>query len=83
MRRLASFPAVELGALTNLTSVVARATSVAPQPFEATLMRDDGAPVRRGILHGVTEGFFETPARPADGARGRSFTHDDHVPAGA
>lgn len=70
---------VEIGALNESRSVVARAAGFSAQPFDATLMRGDGTPV--GVLAtGVTEGFFDVLGLPM--ARGRAFTHDEHLVTG-
>ncbi len=71
--------AVEIAALNDLHSVVDRAAGLSSQPFDATLMRDDGTPVNV-VMNGVTEGFFDILNLPM--SRGRAFTHDEHVAGG-
>jgi putative ABC transport system permease protein len=70
---------VEIGALSGLHDIVERVAAASGQPFDATLVRDHGAPV--GVLMTwVTEGFFDIVGLPM--TRGRAFTHDEHVPGG-
>ncbi|HWF84104.1 MAG TPA: ADOP family duplicated permease [Vicinamibacterales bacterium] len=71
--------AIEIAALNDSPSVVARAAGLAAQPFDATLIRDDGTPVN-ALLSGVTEGFFDILELPM--SRGRGFTHDEHAASG-
>jgi putative ABC transport system permease protein len=71
--------AVEIGALNNLHSVVDGVAGLANQPFDATLVREDGTPINV-VATGVTEGFFGLLGLPM--ARGRAFTHEEHVPGG-
>src|SRR5262245_60228272 len=54
---------VELVALNNLSSVVARASAVNYQPFDATLIRNDGTSVNV-MINSVAEGFFEVLGLP-------------------
>lgn len=71
--------AAEIGILARMTTVVDRVTGYFSQPFDASLLRDDGTPVSVA-LSGITEGFFETLGLPM--LVGRSFTREEHVPAG-
>lgn len=71
--------AAEMGILSRMTTVVDRVTGHFSQPFDASLVRDDGTPVSISVA-GISEGFFETIGLPM--ALGRSFTHEEHVPAG-
>src|SRR5262245_44186863 len=66
---------VELAALKNLSSVVARASAVNFQPFDATIIRDDGSLMNLVGNH-VAEGFFEVFGLQL--SRGRSFTSEEH-----
>src|SRR3954468_13278982 len=49
---------VEINALHGLRTVVECVGAVSGQPFEATLLRDRGAPVSV-VINFVTDGFFE------------------------
>jgi putative ABC transport system permease protein len=68
--------AVEIARLNDPQLSIIRAAGVLGQPFDATLLRDDGTPVHTA-LHGVTEGFFDVFGLPM--TIGRGFTHDDHT----
>lgn len=71
--------AVELDALNDVPTVVARATGYSGQPFDAALVRDDDSAI--GVrLTGVTSGFFDVLGLPM--FFGRGFTDEEHVPAG-
>jgi putative ABC transport system permease protein len=70
---------VEIGALNEAHSAVLRVAGLSNQPFDATLLRDDGTPMSVQ-LSGVTEGFFELLGLPM--ARGRAFTHEEHLVTG-
>ena len=71
--------AVEIAALNDAPSIVIRAAGVSGQPFDATLVRDDGTPINI-VVNGVTEGFFDILGLPM--SRGRAFAHADHVASG-
>ncbi len=71
--------AVEIGALSGLGDVVERVAAVSGQPFDATVVRDDGVPVSV-VINFVTEGFFDIAGLPM--TYGRGFTHEEHVPGG-
>jgi putative ABC transport system permease protein len=70
---------VEIDALHGLRTVVDGVGAVSGQPFEATLLRDRGAPVSV-VINFVTDGFFDVVGLPL--LHGRAFTHDEHLPAG-
>jgi putative ABC transport system permease protein len=71
--------AAELELLKNMPALVDRAAGHFGGQFDASVMRDDGAPLTVK-LSGVSEGFFDLLGVPM--ALGRSFTPDEHVPAG-
>lgn len=69
---------VELQALAR-ADIVAQAAGVSAQPFNVSLLRDDGSPVNV-TMSGVTDGFFSVVGLPT--VLGRTFTPDEHQPAG-
>ncbi|HTK28085.1 MAG TPA: ADOP family duplicated permease [Vicinamibacterales bacterium] len=71
--------AVEISHLRDPGLSIAGVAGVSSQPFDATLVRDDGTPVHI-VLAGVTEGFFDVLGLPM--ARGRAFNHEDHAVSG-
>lgn len=70
---------LEMGALTDVSDLVAGAAGLAAQPLDATLVGPDGAPVAV-LATGVTEGFFDVLGLPM--ALGRPFNHDEHARMG-
>ena len=58
---------------------IVHAAAMSAQPFDATLVRDDGTPLHV-VLTGVGEGFFDLFGLPM--VRGGGLTHDHHVVAG-
>src|SRR5688500_8041659 len=68
----------ELELLKKMPSHVERASGFF-NPFEASLMRDDGTPVRV-MLAGTAEGFFDVLGLPM--TAGRGFTLEELTPAG-
>ena len=72
--------AAELTALNESHLPLLRAAGVETQPFDATLLRDDGTGVHV-LLHGVTEGFLDVLGIPLE--RGPGFKHEDFAPAGS
>jgi putative ABC transport system permease protein len=70
---------IELGALNDPHMPVVRAAGVSANPFEMTIIRDDGTPAEM-LISGVTEGFFEILGLPV--TLGRGFTHEDFIPSG-
>jgi putative ABC transport system permease protein len=70
---------IELSRLNDPSLAVERAAGVSGQPLDGTLVRDDGTPVHV-VINGVTEGFFDLLGLPM--ARGRAFTHEEHLPGG-
>jgi putative ABC transport system permease protein len=71
--------AAEIALLAGLPSVVDRVAGYFSRPFDSSLVRDDGTPVSV-VMCGVGEGFFDVLGLPM--TRGRSFTHEEHVPGG-
>jgi putative ABC transport system permease protein len=71
--------AAEIATLAGLSSHVDRVTGYFSRPFDSSLIRDDGTPVSV-VMSGVGEGFFDVLGLPM--TRGRSFTREEHVPAG-
>jgi len=71
--------AVEIVALNRLKDSVAGAAGVSNQPFNATLLRDDGTPAEI-LVNGVGEGFFDVMGLPL--VAGRGFTREEHLSAG-
>jgi putative ABC transport system permease protein len=70
---------IEISRLNDPALSIARTVGISSQPFDATLMRDDGTPVHV-ILSGVSEGFFELTGLPM--MLGRAFTPKDHLVSG-
>ena len=70
---------VNIWALKNPRIPITGIAGVSNNPFEATLLRNDGRPVQV-LLSGVTQGFFKILNLPL--ALGRGFTADDFVPSG-
>ena len=70
---------IELSRLNDPSLSIARIVGMSSQPLDGTLIRDDGTPVHV-IVNGVTEGFFDALGLPM--ARGRAFTHEEHLIAG-
>jgi hypothetical protein len=60
-------------------SLADRVAGYFTRPFDSSLLRDDGSPVSV-VTSFVTEGFFDVIGLPM--TRGRSFTREEHVPAG-
>lgn len=71
--------AAELELLKNMPAVVEKAAGYFSNPFDASLIRDDGTPVSIS-LNGAGAGFFEVLGMPM--TLGRSFLPEEHVPAG-
>jgi putative ABC transport system permease protein len=71
--------AAEIATLASLSSHVDRVTGYFSRPFDSSLIRDDGTPVSV-VLSGVGEGFFDVLGPPM--TRGRSFSREEHIPAG-
>jgi putative ABC transport system permease protein len=69
----------EINVLRNLPALVDGVGAYASRPFDASLIRDDGTPVSIAVT-GVSEGFFDVLGLPM--VLGRTFTRDEHVPAG-
>jgi putative ABC transport system permease protein len=70
---------VEIDALHRLRTAVDGVGAVSGQPFDATLLRDRGAPVGV-VINFVTDGFFDVIGLPL--INGRAFTYEEHLPAG-
>jgi len=69
----------EITALNTSHLPVVRAAGVETQPFDATLLRDDGA-AEHVRLTGVTEGFFDVLGVRLE--KGAGFRHEDFAPSG-
>lgn len=69
----------EINLLRNLPTVIDGVGAYFSRPFESSLMRDDGTAVSITLTE-VSEGFFDVVGLPL--ALGRTFTREEHVPAG-
>ncbi|MEZ5283813.1 MAG: ABC transporter permease [Vicinamibacterales bacterium] len=69
----------EIAAFAGQSSVVQQIAGYVSQPFDASLIRDDGRP-ESVVACGVTNGFFELLGVPI--VAGRAFTQAEHVEAG-
>lgn len=71
---------LSMGEITALNEIPRiRAAGVADQPFDATLVRDEGTPVR-ALVTGVSEEFFGVLGVPL--MRGTGFRHEDFLRSG-
>jgi putative ABC transport system permease protein len=70
---------IEIGALNSSQLPITGAAGILGNPFEATLLRDDGTSVEL-LLSGVTDGLFQVLGIPM--TIGRGFTHEDFLRSG-